>query len=104
MLPLRRASPAPRVRPGSGRGSRRPVMARVSVELADQAGLLVRRYRHWSCVRKSSQLLSAAVAAADAAGRGLLKWRGCQWNWRNDISADPCGLELGLFQDGVGPV
>lgn len=45
----------------------------VSVELADQAGLPVLSVQALVMRSVSSQLLSAAVAAADAAGRGLLE-------------------------------
>lgn len=77
----------------------------VSVELADQAGLPVLSVQALVMRSVSSQLLSAAVAAADAAGRGLLEvaWLPVELA-HNDISADLVVWELESFQDGVGPV
>ncbi|MCL5703869.1 polyketide synthase dehydratase domain-containing protein, partial [Neisseria meningitidis] len=77
----------------------------VSVELADQAGLPVLSVQALVMRSVSSQLLSAAVAAADAAGRGLLEvaWLPVELA-HNDISADLVVWEVESFQDGVGPV
>lgn len=77
----------PRVRPGFGRGSRRPVMARCRWSWPIRRGYRCCRYRHWSCVRcrlsccrRPSPLPMPQVA-------GCWKWRGCQWNWRTTTSA-----------------
>ncbi|OSC41326.1 type I polyketide synthase [Mycobacterium decipiens] len=77
----------------------------VSVELADQAGLPVLSVRALVMRAVSAQQLSAAVAGADAAGRGLLEvvWSPVELVHR-DIGDDLVVWKLEADEDGVGSV